>query len=312
MVPSHLAFQHRVSASFGIDGIVVKNARCWARKLDDCCTKISGDHIISVNAWPGANRDEKEKTPVRFQRGLVRADGTLDTNVPRGFNRSFKVNNLKANVLCKDHNSRLWEADNEAGTLTETIAEFWDLYHKRWIPGVRYNRRDFYIDGPRIERWFIKSVLAYVVSDGLPIGSCDAEPGTPTAELVDIAFGQARPTGHIGLCGAATIDSTVNESNDFPYRFMSWSWSDKQDPSREYVAGALCFYRGLQFVLNLDKNIPPPVANLQQQHGWAGIQLLQPLKLLQAPSLGLYIHFEWPEPRHPPSANAPRATNEAA
>jgi hypothetical protein len=225
----------------------VKNPRCWARKLDDCCPKLSGEHVISVNAWPGANRAEKEKTPITFGRGFTRSDGSLDTSVPRGFERSLTVSNLKAKVLCETHNYRLWPTDDEAGVLTKAIAAFWDMWHKRWIPGLRYNRKEFQIDGPIIERWFIKTVLANTVGDGLPIGSIDAEPGTPTDELVDIAFGTATPAGHTGLYGASAVNANFNEQNEFAFSFMPWHWVDKSDPSLMYVAGALCFYRGLRF-----------------------------------------------------------------
>jgi len=255
---------------------------------------LSGEHVISVNAWPGANRAAKAKTPIKFRRGVVRSDGSLDTNVPRGFERSLTVNNLKAKVLCETHNNRLWSTDDEAGVLTNAIAGFWDMWHKRWIPGLRYNRKEFHIDGPTIERWFIKTVLANIVGDGLPIGSVEAEPGTPTDELVNIAFGMAELSGHIGLYGAAAIDGNFDEQNEFAFAFMPWHWFENAEPSHTYVAGALCFYRGLRFVLSLDRSHPPPIGMLQRQPGWAGFQLLHPLKVIEAPAQGLYICFDWP------------------
>lgn len=232
--------------------------------------------------------------------------------MPRGFDRTLTVNTLKAKVLCETHNNRLWRTDDEAGILTDAVAGFWELWHKRWIPGLRYNRREFHIDGPMLERWFIKTLLANTVKDGLPIGSIDAEPGTPSDELVDIAYGFARPSGHIGLYGAGAVSTKFNEQNEYPFAFMPWHWFEKTDPGRIYVAGALCSYRGLQFVLNLDRNIPPPVSALQCQPGWAGIGLLHPLKKLQAPEQGLYICFDWPKPPVADAADRPPASSEAA
>lgn len=284
----------------------MKRDRCWARKLDDCCSKLSGEHVIAVNAWPGENREEKARTKIRFQRGNLLANGSLDTSAPGGFSREHTVNSATRNVLCVDHNSRLSVVDDEAGVLTDAMLGYWQTRQKRTVPGLPYARKEFHVDGPRLERWFIKSVIAYAIDDGLPIGSPEVGPGMPTDELVDIAYGLAKPSGFIGLFGAPILNEPMNETNEYAYSFMTWHWRNDGDEARPFVAGAVCFYRGLRFVLNLARDVRVPLGNLRKTlPGWRKMEVLQPLRHVHTPSSNVSIFFDWPPDRCEPITYTP-------
>jgi hypothetical protein len=273
----------------------VKNDRCWARKLDGCSDKLSGDHIVSVAAWPGANRDEREKKKIFFQRGEQLPSGELNTDVKGGFNRSLTVKNLTAKVLCTTHNEALSALDTESRNLTAAIEGFWETCRKRWIPGILYAPREFVVDGPRIERWFIKTLATMLSQEGLPIGGYNAEPGAPTDELVDIVFGHGSVSGHMGLSGAASPNEGKWEQDFFGFGW--WSWFDTRDPKRTYIAGYLAEYRGLRFVLNLDKNVPVPLARMSRHKGWEGTHLLRPMEEIELKDSNVSLKFTWPTQR---------------
>lgn len=271
----------------------MKNPRCWARKLDDCSDTKSGEHRISVAAWPdGSSRDEKLRKPITFLQGTLTSNGHLDTSVPGGFRREITLNTLTTNVLCTHHNSELTQTDVAAGQLSTAIRELMDTWKtKRWVNGLRYARKVFTVDGPAIERWFIKTAIANVAKLGHPIGGFDAEPGTPTDLLVDIAFDRAPVVGNIGLWGAGTLDEGIDESDNFG--LMPWDWFDHANPSRRYIAGCLVFYRGFRFLVNLDTTIAPPIDQLRGQPGWQNTQLVRPFQGVNAPQPNLAIEFHW-------------------
>jgi hypothetical protein len=78
-----------------------------------------------------------------------------------------------------------------------------------------------------------------------------------TDTLVDIAFGKCPAIGHIGLYGDAAVSKNFKESLEFS--FASWSQSNTRDSDQTCIAGALCEYRGLRFILNLTQTARPPL-----------------------------------------------------
>ena len=202
------------------------------------------------------------------------------------------VNTLTANVLCTVHNRALSEADKAAGELTAALSAFWETWLKRRTPGLTYTRKEFVVSGPLIQRWFIKTVLTNSVQLGMSIGSFTAEPGTPTDELVDIAYGRRDPSGHIGLCGAGVLSGALRVEDAFGI----WLWDnfDTRNPQRSYVGGALCTYRGLAFVLNLDHRSPVPIKTFQDNPGWRDTRIVTPPGGVEVPEVALCLTFAWP------------------
>lgn len=277
----------------------MQNSRCWARKLNDCSATISGEHRVSVTAWPGGtDRATKLKSQVFVRKGYLMPDGSIDTDVEGGYHRQHTLSTFTANVLCSEHNSRLSPVDVEAGKLTDAIHDLFETWKtKRAIRGLTYNPKYFDIDGPMIERWFIKTVISNTAQYGFPIGAATAPPGTPTDELVDIALGITAPSGHVGLHGASALGAGIDENDDF--RLMDWYWTDDGNMDNRYVAGATYEYKGLRFILNLNKNVPVPLNLLRRTPSWGGTDLLSPLRLFQVPSAALYLRFKWPSERLP-------------
>ena len=225
-------------------------------------------------------------------------DGTVDTSAPGGFLRPMTVNTFTANVLCETHNRALSELDKEAGKLTHAVVEYRRLWGRRWIPGLIYADTRFLIDGPRIERWFIKSFITITAQYGLPIGSKHAEVGTPTDELVDIAFGKREPSGHIALAGAAAVGAERVQTNEFS--FTPFHYVPPTEPAKQYIVGCTAEFRGFRFVLNLDRDRAIPLATLQNEYGWERVGLIQPLRNIDTQHVNLGIRFIWPAHRYTP------------
>lgn len=251
---------------------------------------------MSAAAFPGADREERLKVPIVHVRGVMRADGTYDTSGPLGFERHMTVNTLTANVLCKYHDNSLSEIDTESGTLREAIDGFWDTWmRKRSIPGLLYTRKVFEVDGPRMMRWFMKSLFTQMASSGVPIGGPHAEVNTPTDELVDIVYGKAPPRGLMGLYAAAAVNEPKDEKMT-GFAFQPWEWIHRDDPSRKYIAGCLAVFKGFRFALNLDPNQPVPVERLRRLPGWNRIEVV-PLGLIDVASENVALRFNWPDRR---------------
>lgn len=259
---------------------------------------MDGEHIVSAAAFGREDRDANLKVRIDFQRGRVLDDGTLDTSAPGGFDRPMTVNTLTAKVLCKQHNHRLSEVDAEAGKLTDAIMDFRRLWQRRLIRGLAYTDKRSLIDGLRIERWFIKTLAAITAHDGLPLGSKDAEVGTPTDELVDIAFGLREPSGHIGLAGAAALGPERVQINEFSFEPIHYV--PPTEPAKRYIVGCTADFRGFRFVLNVDRDRTIPLAALRKLHGWEHVNLSQPLRSINALHMNLGIRFVWPAHRPGP------------
>jgi hypothetical protein len=276
----------------------MKNPKCWARKLDDCSNKITGEHRVSVAAWPsepGCTRATKERRPILFLRGNIDPFGGVDTCAPGGFERQLTLKNLVVNALCDKHNPDLTEVDSASGPLTRAIRDFYETWKiKRSIEGLRYTPLAFRANGPLLERWMIKSAIVNFVGEKVPIGSFDAEPGTPTDELVDMAFGRMVVCGHVGLWGAGVIGTFTDETDG--YGFLPWY---REHPAARYIGGCLVVYRGLRFAINLDRNCPLLPERLARIRGWHGCKFVRPIRAVEAAGPNLRIEIEWPPSPRP-------------
>lgn len=268
---------------------------CWAQRLDDCSGVISGEHRISVAAWPdGKDRDEKKRKIIDLGRGVLGRDGRIDTTVPGGFLRSgISVNRITVDVLCQGHNHAVRDTDSEAGRFSTALRDFWGWKEKRTVPGLPYAPKAFEVNGPVIERWFIKTAIANAIEQGLPIGSHEAKPGMPSDELVDVAFGRRRPPGVMGLSGAFRVKEGMGEQDEFQIGpFVHYR--DPVHDGAEWILGAFGRYRGLRTYVNLSSKVLPPVAFLHAQYGWSGTKMLRPFTGISDQESQLRLRFRWP------------------
>ena len=273
-------------------------ARCWARVLDDCDGGISGEHRVSIAAWPdGQGRDEKKRKIIALRKGTLDARGNINANVPGGFIRpTISVNRITEPVLCRYHNEALSDTDKESGRLSTNLREFWTTWkEKRSIPGLTYAPKVLEVDGPLMERWFLKSAITNFVSMGLPIGSPDAAPGMPSDELVEIAFDRRTPTGPIGLYGVGIPNEVADERDEF--EFGAYHHPDPTRQRPEYIAGAFCGFRGIRALVHLTSTISAPTELGRAVPGWHGAKVFRPFEAVQAPVAGLSLRFRWPAQR---------------
>jgi hypothetical protein len=196
--------------------MAMKHDRCWARKFDDCSDKLSREHLVSNVAWPGKDRASRDKHPITSQAGIYRA-GTIDTSVPGGYLRQQTVAGLTKKVLCTHHNSALSSCDDAAGELTRALDLFWKACLGRPYASLSYTDRTYTVDGLRLQRWFMKTAITFAVDGRDPIGGSDAEVGSPTDELVDVAFGHKPAFGHMGLWTLDAPPQAVQQLNGFSF-----------------------------------------------------------------------------------------------
>jgi hypothetical protein len=135
----------------------------------------------------------------------------------------------------------------------------------------------------------LKTAITNTVGEGVPIGGWNAEPGTPTDELVDMAFGRVPITGSIGMWGSGTVGANGDEQDNFSFL----PWYRTNNAGSAYVGGCLAVYRGLRFLISLDRHNPPPAFNLTRIPGWKGAEFLRPFRGIDAPGPNLAIQISW-------------------
>jgi len=141
---------------------------CWAASLGNCSDKLSGEHVISAALFPG-------KTKISIK-GFSWSGSEA---------RDVGMSALTSKILCTHHNSILSPLDAEAGkafNCFESIA--------RDMSGGRHTRtfstQRHKIDGPKFERWMLKTLINLYISRSM-VGFDKVAP--PENRLTRMAFG---------------------------------------------------------------------------------------------------------------------------
>src|SRR6266436_2016434 len=144
---------------------------CWAACLGNCSDKISREHIISANLFLS------DKIMVQ---GL-----SFCRDEPKEIGQAA----LTRKILCTKHNSDLSEIDAAAGDSINALRKATQLSNLRVERKIKHPRIiRFQIDGPTLERWFLKTFINIVYKQCYPIGSPSAKVWTPSCDLVEVAF----------------------------------------------------------------------------------------------------------------------------
>lgn len=151
---------------------------CWAKSLGDCAGKISEEHTISESVLA---QFADEKTKIKLQ-GLPFCL-TQAISIP--------IARVVANNLCEGHNRALSPVDAAGAQLFRDL----DALRKghAGLSGARVlaaSPEVRTIDGPLVARWLLKTLVNTAWHGPLPIGAPGGPPGTPTFEVVEIAFGR--------------------------------------------------------------------------------------------------------------------------
>jgi len=209
---------------------------CWAKSLGPCAGRISGEHyvsqavfdtdVVSVHGLPWC-KDEAKQIPLR---------------------------SMTANILCAYHNSELSPLDAAAGEAFIGIREATRLYAvrlraplKRWTSNPA-----FLIDGLKLERWALKTLIAFCFRGPKIIGPGSQEPGACPDEYVALAYGKEPFRGHAGLYGAVRAGQIVNSPEGTAVSIVTLI-----PESEERVVGALFSLNGFVMGLWLDPDTKP-------------------------------------------------------
>lgn len=122
-------------------GEIGSHASCYLHGTNSCCSKISGEHLISESVLRILAERELELSGFPWLKGA---------------RKRLRFKNLTANCLCKTHNSALSPLDM-AG------ARFFDAVQKCGT-GDSGPAQSFLISGHDFERWMLKTLAALAAS----------------------------------------------------------------------------------------------------------------------------------------------------
>jgi hypothetical protein len=207
--------------------------KCWAACLGDCSDKQSGEHIVTAGIF---------SSQTIYVQGLP---WCLDAPKEVGLASVVK------NVLCTAHNSRLSPLDETVVQLFSVLREALDLNDVRSKMTPRYwNKKYFDIDGTKLERWCLKTLITLSIGGLLPLGAHSTDAQTPDEHFVRVCFGLAPLQAPKGL-------------------YVSWAVGEKLEFKEEQVVistfnddrrlvGARFFLGGPIFMLYLkDREFEP-------------------------------------------------------
>jgi hypothetical protein len=204
---------------------------CWAAPLGDCVSKMSREHVFSASLFSGK------------------------TVMVQGFEwckdkpKEIGISGLTRKTLCREHNSGLSPLDAEAGCAFGTLRAMAELYDTRIKLKPRiWTVKKFSINGALLERWFLKSLINVGCGRKYPIGRDAPTAGKPSQRLVRIAFGLEDFDGQAGLYTMAAEGMRFTMED----RVQCLTLISRQD----YVEGAVFGFRGIGFLLCLEKGGP--------------------------------------------------------
>jgi hypothetical protein len=171
----------------------MNNPDCFAGALGDCCAEISGEHYSSEVILRRISRNKRAV--------LVK---NLPFQVPEAL-QEIGIKSLVASVLCRKHNSALAQFDSAGGELFARMDEI-----DGRITAEVGGHEVFEVDGDRVERWLLKTLVAGLFSGNLRVGSVPDLKGVhPPREWLDILYRAARFPAGLGLYLAAAKPGEV-------------------------------------------------------------------------------------------------------
>lgn len=219
---------------------------CWAACLGDCSNKISREHIFSASLFPA------DKILVQ---GL-----SWCKDEPK----EIGLASLTKKILCTKHNSDLSEIDTAAGNSINTLREATRLMNIRVELKIeRPTIKRFHIDGPPLERWFLKTFINIAYKGTYPIGTQSASPWMPCSELVKIAFGRRKFEPRAGLYCLGELGAQI-ESSD---KLRAITYANRTGS----LVGSLFYFRGFKFLLYIDQAGPAERVHLVGPPDTAGV-----------------------------------------
>ncbi|HEX3148022.1 MAG TPA: hypothetical protein VHR66_08050 [Gemmataceae bacterium] len=152
-------------------GAAMDNSDCFAGALNDCSPEISGEHYTSNLIL---RRVSRGKPSVLVKNLPFQPPETL---------QHFGISSLVANVLCREHNSRLSGFDTEGGKL---FAALDDIDQQVSTGGAGDSAYE--VNGDMVERWLLKTLIGSLFSGNLRLPDGRAKSVRPPDEYLDMLF----------------------------------------------------------------------------------------------------------------------------
>jgi hypothetical protein len=255
---------------------------CWANVLDDCEGALDDEHKVAVIVWRPANGVDTRKAR---ERRKVRVEGI------RGAAPSYPstVRKLKDPVLCEGHNRRTSDLDVAAGQFARSLDDFLNTQDARkWCLQMPWRHRSWSVDGKRIERWMLKTIITNAYNHGLPLGGPDAAPGRPTRELAEIVYGLREVERPMGLFALVRVGDRHNFREEFSVH------PHTSDSSKNaYYTGAAIVFRTLRFGWQFTRKSRPKNFFAPGNQELDGAITVQPLEHLDDPETATRLTLTW-------------------
>ncbi|HLK67429.1 MAG TPA: hypothetical protein VKU19_28530 [Bryobacteraceae bacterium] len=206
--------------------------KCWADCLGNCSSKQSREHLVSESIFPHGRISVQG-----FSWCLREA-------------KDIGISGLTGKILCEEHNNRLSPVDQIGCSAFDTFKEIRRLANvrKNIKPGLRHVVR-YTIDGPMLERWFLKTLINLSCDKEYPIGRESLAVGRPSEQLVRVAYGLEQFKDKAGLYCVMRAGMRI-ESTD-TNKFLPLI------KSGHHIEGGVFVFRGQQFLLFLEPEGPP-------------------------------------------------------
>lgn len=260
-----------------------KNPGCWANVLNDCAGALTGEHPLSVAVW-AATPGEPDNRASRLRRSI--------TMIDHGQSITKTVRRMTRDILCDHHNNSTNDLDTEGGRFARALEQLFIVDGQRRgvmhpnAPLLRWATKGFPVDGPLLERWFMKTVINHTFGGPLPIGGDVAVPGWPTPELVEMVFGR-RPVDRAAGTGIYMVAS-VGDDVDIGERFELRPYVR----ANQYIAGCFVSFRNLLFGVNFERGRVTG-ENLDRFLGRKGTHVVQPVKAINFDVTSVEVQVSW-------------------
>lgn len=250
--------------------------KCWANTLSRCGDKLTREHYVSESLWEGTSID------------------VVGLPWCRNEAKRIGLGSLTAHILCDKHNNDLSPLDEAASKAFKTLTAMTILTNARTKkPARKWKRVRYEIDGPLLERWFLKTAVNLsILHKTNDVWSLDGSPlSSPSETIARLTFGYTPIARPMGLYAGASVGDDVQSREGF-----------EAAPVYNFDHGLVAYvfqFHGLRFALWLNGTEPPTVLHVPWGRGKAAkardlIYHLVYIKNEIGGHISDYVDFMWP------------------
>lgn len=196
---------------------------CWASGLGGCSDEGSREHLVSKGL---------------FMNGEVMVQGfPWCEDAPK----KVGLSSVTAKILCRKHNNDLSPIDEAGAAAFDAIRQSTRLGNLRSKVRTTYwHVRQFRIDGPGLERWFLKTLINIAFRSEYRIGEDSTTRGEPSIRLVETAFSVRNFEGRAGIYQVAHVGEQIQSDDAFKFSPLIRDTGN--------IAGGMFAFRGFRFL----------------------------------------------------------------